>query len=441
MSQVVGENAVSTLTGLYKDVFGENGVRDFQPTVSLLQEDFKYKQSKEIGKQYTEPVCLSQEQGFTYAAADAGAFSINTPVAAILDDAKVTGAQILLESRLSYEAAMRAKQDKASFERAMPLVVKNMHTAMRKRVELGLLYGGATKRSGIGVASAAGGGSSSEPVDSTHIAIVMDIARWAPAIWAGAIGMQCDFYDNANSTSVPTTLRTDSATVFAVTAVNIATRTITFVGDAGDIDDIGTSIATTEGGTIYPRGSFGADWLGLTSIVSNTGSMFDIDGAVYDMWQGNVFSCGSKQLTMQKIFDGLDGPIGRGLEDSIKLYVNSRGWTDVMNDIAALRKFDASYKKTVGENGVSKLVFHHQSGTVEIATHKYMHEGFAVACEPSKFERIGASDITDQMPGTGDTFFYNLPSNAGVGMRLYTFQCLFTNCPSTAVLFTDIVNS
>ena len=58
---------------------------------------------------------LSQEQGFTYAGASAGAFALNAPIAAVLKDAQVQGAQLLLRSQIDYESLARAANSKGSF--------------------------------------------------------------------------------------------------------------------------------------------------------------------------------------------------------------------------------------------------------------------------------------------------------------------------------------
>jgi hypothetical protein len=47
-------------------------------------------------------VVLSQEQGFTYAGPSAGGFALQTPIAAVLKDAQVQGAQLLLRSQIDY---------------------------------------------------------------------------------------------------------------------------------------------------------------------------------------------------------------------------------------------------------------------------------------------------------------------------------------------------
>lgn len=92
-------------------------------------------------------------------------------------------------------------------------------------------------------------------------------------------------------------LSSDGATVRAsnrqVTAVNTATKTITFDGAA----------ATTSVGDIAVRtGSFGREPHGLASLVTDTGVLFNVDPAVENVWKAVVRSNGG---TPRALSEGL----------------------------------------------------------------------------------------------------------------------------------------
>lgn len=425
-------NTVTTLNGLFKERYADR-VAELMPDAVVFQKDVPFVDAgQQIGNAWHQPVVLSYESGITYAAAASGAFTTNSAVAAVHKDAQVTGAQILLTAQLDYESAARASDSKRAFEKAMDRVVRNMVNSVARRVELADLFGGTTIYSGIGILQSVSNA-------GANTTCVITLASWAAGAWAGNEGAVVDIYDNDGSGGAPLTQRNTNAAM-TVTSVTVSTRTVVINGNATD------AAAMAIGDFIFYRGAFNAESLGMVNIASNSGTMFGVAGGTYSFWQGNVFSVGSQQLTMQKVFDGLDGAVARGLDEDVCLYVNPRGWTDLMSDLAAVRKFDGSYQRGNGENGFERVTFYYQSGAIQIVPHKYMPEGIALAFPKKKTKRLGSTDITFRLPGmtgAGDNadFFYHLQSNAGVGIRAYTQQAPFVETPGRCVLFTGIVNS
>ena len=372
---------------------------------------------------------VTNEHGFTYAAASAGAFSINTPIAAVHQDAQVSGAQVLLESRIDYESLGRAQDNKRAFEKVMDLVVRNMINSIAKRVEIECLFGGNASTS-VGIGRIL----SSTVAPATTSTLVITLASWSAALFAGLENAQLDAYTNGGAGGIPGTL-VNTTQALVISSVVVSTRTVVVTGAAADI------AALAANNYLYFRGAFGNEATGMCTIAANTGTLFNIAGGTYSLWQGNTIDAGSGAMTMQAVFDSLDGPVARGLDEPICYYVNPRTWTDIMNDLAALRRFDGSYNKTKGADGFQKIEFYSQSGMIEITPHKYMPEGRALAFPKSQCKRLGSTDVTFKAPGTQDEFFYQLPSNAGVGIRCYTMFAPFCNTPARCVLVTNIVNS
>jgi hypothetical protein len=132
--------------------------------------------------------------------------------------------------------------------------------------------------------------------------------------------------------------------------------------------------------------------------------------------------------------------VEKGLEGKLMVMVNTRGWANMLNDQAALRKYDGSYSKTKLENGSEALEFHSQNGVLQIVPSVYVKEGYAYMLSIEDWQRVGSTDMTFKRPGQGDQFFRDLENSAGYELRLYTDQAVFCSAPGRNVLITDIVN-
>ena len=112
----------------------------------------------------------------------------------------------------------------------------------------------------------------------------------------------------------------------------------------------------------------------------------------------------------------------------------------MLSDQAALRKYDDSYTSAKMENGARALLYHAQSGEIEIEASLYVKEGHAFLLSLEDWTRVGSSDISFKRPGQGEEFFRDLENSAGYELRLYTDQALFCQAPGRNTLITGIVN-
>lgn len=384
--------------------------------------------AKEIGNLYHQPVQLSHEQGITYAAADSGAFSLENAVAAIFKDAQLAGAQMLIRSQMSYEAAARASNDKKAFVKATSLMVQNMVNSMAKRLEISMLYG----RTNIGKLSATSGSGGSRT-------FTLSDASWASGIWAGAENMPLDCVSVAVPTSSGDKINTNAQ--LQVTSVDLVAKQVSVSGNSTDLTAIDSAIST--GAYFIPRGSLLNDVFGLDRIVTNTGTLYNIDAATYALWKGNIYSAGSAALSFQKILNGVALAVERGLDQDVVCMISPKTWANISSDQAALRMYDDSYKSSKLENGASEYAFHGQNGKIDIVSSIYVKEGEAFVFPPKRLKRIGAMNISFKMPGRQqqEDFFLELNNSAGYELRAYTDQTLFSDSPARLVKITNIVNS
>jgi hypothetical protein len=113
----------------------------------------------------------------------------------------------------------------------------------------------------------------------------------------------------------------------------------------------------------------------------------------------------------------------------------------MLNDQAALRKYDQSYKTDIAENGSRSLKFFSQNGEIEIVPSIYCKEGYAYLLAQDEWMRVGSSDISFKRPGGSEQMFRELENAAGFELRLYTDQAIFCSAPGRNVIVTGIVNA
>lgn len=411
------------LSGLFKEVYGESVVSLVPESALFVKEIPFVSREKQLGNKYHQPVIVQMEHGVTYAGADAGAFTLNNAISMKTQDAQVQGAQMVLRSTLDYESAARAAGSKSAFADATQLQVENMLQSLTKRLELSLMYG--ANSTGLGLVD------DTANVSGTSTDLIFAAAGWAAGIWAGTENAQLDIFNASTHAKV----NTNGA--LTITSINTTTRTIRVTGVAGDI----TAIDTLSPTDMYVRffGAVGAEMAGLDKIVENTGSLFNIDASVYNLWKGSSYAVGGA-ISFSALQAAVAVAVERGgLDEDVDVYLSPKKWGVLLNDQAALRKYDQSYSAASVENGAKTIVFHSQSGTLRIHAHPYVKEGEGFIVPTKRVKRIGAQDISFDIPGSkSGEIFLQLQNSAGFEYRLYSNQAIVCETPAKLVKLTGI---
>ncbi len=416
------------LDGLFKIVYAPS-LENLIPESAKLTKLIPFSSEEKIGKHYEQPVILSYPHGVTYAAPGDGAFALNDPIAPRTEPAQVDAYQHLLRDSMDYETAAKASSGgEKAFRKATELSIELMMESITKRVELDFLYG----QVGLGIAA------SSANSTTTKTVVQISTATWATGIWAGMKNATIQFYKTSDDTLVSS----GADSIFTVFSVDVQNRKLTVTGTTTGISDLDTALGTVTC-NIYFRGSKTKQMAGLIKILTNTGSLFNIDASEFELWQGNSVDIGG-QLTMSKLLSALAIPAGRGLDEKVTVFVNDRTWANLASDQAALRKYDARYDEERAKNGFKALTFYSQNGEVEIMPYNCMKEGEAIAIPLKQVKRIGSTDITWQLPGgepENPRFFRELSDNAGFEYRVYSGQAIFVKKPARTLYMSGIVNN
>ena len=404
------DNTVGQLNGLFKEVYADK-MKELIPDGVILLNLIKFmSKDKNPGNLFHQPVVLGLEHGITFASSEDDAFSLQPAISGAIKDAQVRGSPAVLRSILGYSAASRAAQGgNQAFMDATKFVVGNMLRSMAKKIEIEMLYG----QVGYGKVDSGSSGTS----------IIVKTAEWAPGIWAGSENMPIEVRDSTGAT-----VRGSAS----IASVNMDTRVLTLDSSISGL---------TDGDIIWHKGAYGNEFVGIHKVLTTSGTLFNINNSTYNLFKGNDYSAQSGALSFAKLNQSVARAVEKGLETKVTALVNPRAWANMLNDQAALRKYDGSYSRKRLENGSEALTFFSQNGEIEIRPSIYCKEGYAYLLHLDDWARVGSSDITFQRPAAEGKFFRDLENSAGYELRCYTDQAAFCSSPGKNVLIKDIVNS
>ena len=412
-------NTTSTMSGFFKEVYAQQ-VIDLTAPILKVTNKIPFTEATMVGSKYHQPVDVTLEHGCTAAAANSGAVSLLDPVASVMQDAQIEGAQIFGRAQVDYEAIFRATQaGKQAFGNATKHVVKRLATSVAKRLEISMLHG----QRGIGAVTATSG-------SSTSRTYTVSDESWSAGIWAGSVNATLDFWNAALGSK----LNTNAAVVVA--SVNINNKTISVTGNATDLSAIDSEISGNGSANVFwETFSPSTEMAGLDKILRNTGTLFNINAATYEVWSGNLYSSSTGTISMGKLLEALATPVAFGAEGDYVAVVSPKAFEVLNTDLAALRMLDSSYGKK-GQNGFGSITYYFQNGTLEILSHPLQKDGLCHIFNPSEAKRIGATDLTFiTRRGSEDALILELSGSAGAEMRCYVNQALFIEAPRrTSVL-------
>lgn len=410
----------TALDGYFKRRYGE--LEDAVPSFAKVQKYIKFRETKRIGDAYHFPVILQRSHGTTFNGAGGVAgtdFTLNAARSLVSKDANVTGTEFVLQEDISYGTLSRARsQGKAAFGRALDAVVLSMRASAACYLEQTLLYGGTDL----------GANTTTGPAALTMDAIISD-ATWAPGLWTQMENALIDVYDSTGAT------HRNTASTVTVTSVDASAKTLSLTSSSADFDDFAGG-AMVSGDIFVPKGADGEWFNGLNKIITNTGTLFGISASTYGLWKSNTYTTTGK-LTMATVQAAVTQAVVRGLQEDVNVYVSTYSWTDMMNDLSALRRYADNTKQEM-QQGTNKIVFHGANGgALAVEPHPMVKAGEAFGI-PKGCLRIGSTDFTFKLPGGNDRFFQNLESKAAVRLRCYWDQAIIAPQPAKLFKITGI---
>ena len=212
-------------------------------------------------------------------------------------------------------------------------------------------------------------------------------------------------------------------------------RTVTLTSSASAGGVIATDV-------IWHQGAYGNEFPGVQQILTiSTGTLFNISVSTYNLFRGNSYDAQNAALSFNKLNLAAARAVEKGLDTPLYCLCNPRGWANMLNDQAALRRYDSSYSKSEGDMGSKSIKFYAQNGELEIEPSIYVKEGYCFMLSVDDWFRVGSTDMTFKRPGQGEEFFRDLENAAAYELRLYSDQALFCSKPGHNVIIINIVNA
>lgn len=419
MSTFDSTNANSILKERYAEKIG-----DLVPDNALISKRVDFKQMQATGRYFYYPIQPTMEQGFTYGGSGATAYTLNTPISGVVQDAQIPSYEMTNRAHIAKGIIEKSNTDVKAFENALNNRVKNLVKSHHKRQEIAFRYG----QTGLGVTASqatAGAGSS---------LVTLTAASWAGGIWAGMESAQIEFWD-AGGTKFGTG-------IFTIASIDFENKTITVdeitAGDAALLDAEAAPLDIYFAGARTGASTFN-EMIGIDSIMTTTtGSIFNVSVDDYRLWKGNTYANGGVALSLLKITKALNVPQNLGLDgDRILVLCSPTAWADLANDEAALRRYTNVSKEA--KNGFDHLEFNYSGNTLEVIGDPLVKEGEAFMFPLSVTKRVGACDVKmDELGGSGKYIDW-IPNQNGYEIRSYSNQEIFFDKPAVTVKITGIV--
>lgn len=412
-------NDVAQLNGVFKKRYARDVVYAV-PDGTILIKEIPFDEGNALGDDWNEPVSLTHENGFTLVAADtANSPSINDPIAGTTKNANVDSPQIYLQSELNYDAASRAlKKGEAAIVRAISHVIRNNTESHRCVQEIQYFHG----QLDWGVVESAVSGASGT--------VTITKATWAPGIWAGREGMLIDILDS--------TLANEIDADMTITAVNFATRTITF-------DNVATTVIA--GHRLFMKDAAIAgtaptfrEPVGIHAALTASASVYGINPATYTLWDSGLVAAGSNPLDFDHSTEAVARVAEKGGMGTLDQFVNPHSFNDLIGDQAALRSYDEDGSTSMYRTGARAIRFYTGNGEVRVRPSIYVKRGFSYVINARRWKRKGAQDFSFSSPFSTEAF-HVYESKGGAFARSFSSTTPFCNALGQQCLISGIVDS
>jgi len=437
----MGQISNNDVLDLFKECYGDHN--DLLPDDQHLAKMMPFSEKHKVGENFNESVTLTFETGFTLSDST-DAFELNPARAGVVKQAQVTPYISVLPSIVPWGIISRsAGNGKKAFFDATKYIVKNNIKSHYNLLEILRLYGrssdllgyvsyatadyrGVSFTSGTGTLTLKDGSTLTftNGVNTTSKTILLAPGSFAAGLFVGKEGIKINQVNSSGTIVGSGTL----------TAVNAPLGYITV-----DFTPIAAT-STTSHRICYDGQEDSKDIIGVHNILNNSSTLFGISTSSYSLWQGNVFDCQSRKLSIELFQDAVAEMVNRGgMEGDLNIYVNPRTWADIVTAETNIVRHDSKYKPTDKFiNGAQGAEYHSMNGMATFYAHRCVKEGDAFALSPSTWTRSGSAEASFQIPGMSQDIIFPLQNQAGYAFRSYADQYIFCHRPADNIYFKNI---
>lgn len=417
----------TAMRAVFKEIYGDEFLVAC-PVEREVYQSFPFETGDEPGVEYIEAMRMTEEQGFGFR--KAGTSNVTMQQSIALKTEKTTYLPNILEFRstVDVEAVKRAMAGgKQAFKDTVGVRQEAQRDSMVKHVEWTLLNG--NRPCGVIAAGGIAAGA-----NASRRLITLEQASYADAFWACSENMPLDIYDTTSQALNVAAVSRGSivgGTVsrFRVIAWNPDTLVLDIEADTAA--DWATVVA---GDCLWRSTSYLNEDYGMVGVAaSNNQVIFGINQAQYGIWRPVRDVLGGP-LTMNRILRNV--ALIHSRSPTKARYVarmHPLQWNAVNTDLAAVRRYDGSYKTSKAENGVAEIEFHSAHGSVILRGNSFMKRGEVIISDDSKWTRRGVSDIDFAFPmstnGEKEYYLAKQDTNA-IEFRAYSQQGMHCQMPA-----------
>lgn len=428
------ETAGSGLDNMLKEQYLSKGLQDVRPDFTVLMSTVPFVGgSEKAGSELIWPVVTSREHGFTALGQNGAVVDLKKATKARTAQAKVVSYPFMGRTQIDNVSISRAKQGPQAFVNALEYKISNLQESFVILNEQELLYGG----SGLSQVAPAGD-ASADPVVPSPLKVAATQAGLASAVaadtvtavageWIEILLNEAEFADHVWIGSEDMELELDVAVVrvesYDIEARKLVCQVIT-----------GGAVAAEE--ALHRNGFKGQVGPGLQALFSTTGStLLNIDQNKNPLWKVNQ-AADTGLLSFEKVADAVAKAVGRGLAEKITLHVHPLVFASLMPDFNTLKATGSNYKSRIFttssevkkmEHGVYGITFIVGSVEVVLVANPFIKIGHAFGVADGELMRCGSTDITYKIPGEEqEKYFHRLPDIAGLELRVFSDQALFS---------------
>lgn len=409
----MGTTNFQDIIGNYKKFYPKGWKDNVLPprsTYVYSETDF----SKGLGEKVNFPVVLGYPQSFSFPGTADTSTNYATSVSSVIKMAEADGYRFNLTVDINEKMITRAQASEGAFKRIMGVYHTHLLLAGTRMMEEMCIDGQSSR----------GRVTSSTNVDTTTTWVNFTDGYWSGGKWFFKQNGYISFFNASDNSAVG-----QDANKYQIIGYDSASKRIKVTGSANDISDLDTFLATTTDADIYPfgvyvNGSYN-EFAGVRKFASNASTLFGLNAANYAMWNGSVQTLAST-INFNKIIQSIAEFTDKEFEGDLALCVNPLRWADILNDQAALRRYDKQITVDVS-NGGKRILFASENGTVEIVGHnKVMERQGLIFPKKGAMMRVGSIDLQIEDPQTGESI-YKLPDSDDYRMVLRNDQVLTTN--------------
>ena len=441
------EAAGSGLDNMLKEQYLSKGLQDVRPDFTVLMSTVPFVGgSEKAGSELVWPIVTSREHGFTALGQNGAISDLRKATKARTAQARVVSYPFMGRTQIDNVSISRAKQGPQAFVNALEYKISNLQESFVILNEQELLYGG----SGLGQVAPVG--IAAPPADvrpkplksaanqaDLGSASLQDSVTVAAGNWIEILLDESEFADHVWISSEDMELETAGASgvVVRVDSYDIDARKIVCVVVA---DGGGTLSA---GDALHRSGFLGNTGAGLQYLFSNTSltgtgvgaGLLGIDQTKNPLWRVNQ-AANTGLLSFEKVADAVARAVGRGLAEKLTLHVHPMVFASLMPDFNTLKASGSDYKSRIFttssevkkmEHGVYGITFIVGSVEVVLVANPFIKIGHAFGVADGELMRCGSTDITYKIPGEDqEKYFHRLPDVAGLELRVFSDQALFS---------------